>query len=186
MKNNGYISAADVTAAGLQRRELTHAAATGELEKMGRGLYCLPGTWKDECVIAQHRFARGVFSHETALYLLELSDQAPETLTMTFPRGYNTTPARKSGLITRSAPDGEFDLGLTAVNTLYGNEVIAYDAERTLCDMLRGTADPDTQLFLPAIKIYLSSASRSIPKLQSYSDRLGVSSKMRGYLEVLL
>lgn len=105
---------------------------------------------------------------------------------MTFPRGYNTTPARKSGLITRSAPDGEFNLGLTVAKTIYGNEVTAYDAERTLCDMLRGTASIDMQLFLPAMKAYLASTSRSIPKLQSFAERLGVLGKMNGYLEVLL
>lgn len=105
---------------------------------------------------------------------------------MTFPRGYNTTPARKSGLITRCAPEGKFDLGLTNAQTLYGNEVACYDAERTLCDMLRGTASPDMQTFIPAMRAYLASASRSIPKLQSFAEKLGVAKKMRSYLEVML
>lgn len=59
----------------------------GELEKLGCGLHCTPETREDEYVAAQHRFARGTFSHDTALYLLWLSDSAPEALTVSFPRG---------------------------------------------------------------------------------------------------
>lgn len=79
-ESGGLITAAMVTRLGVQRRELTRAVEKGELLRLGRGLYCTPETWRDECVIAQYRFARGIFSHDTALYLLGLSDQSPETL----------------------------------------------------------------------------------------------------------
>lgn len=85
--NKGFVTASAVEAHGVQNRELSKAVKRGDLVKIVRGLYCTPETWEDEYVAAQYRFARGVFSHDTALYLLGLSDSAPEILTMTFPRG---------------------------------------------------------------------------------------------------
>lgn len=184
--NRGFVTASEVEKRGVQNRKLAAAVSQGELVKIARGLYCTPETWEDEYVMAQHRFARGLFSHDTALYLLGLSDSAPESLTMTFPRGYNPSSAKKSGLITKSSPTGLHDLGRIETRTPYGNSINAYDAERTLCDMLRGTSSPDLQLLSPAFRSYLSSSERNLPKLQSYADALGVSAKVRRYMEVLL
>lgn len=184
--NNGFVTATEATSLGIQRRKLASAVDAGLLLRIGRGLYCTPDTWEDEYAIAQHRFARGVFSHDTALYLLSLSDQAPEKLTMSFPQGYNTSSAKRSGLITKSSPIGRHNLGTTRLTTPYGNGVCAYDAERTLCDMLRGTAAPDAQRLSPAIRSYLSSKERNVPKLLEYAEAFGVKKKVRAYLEVLL
>ena len=183
---NGYITASAAAARGIQSRQLSEAVSRGELEKLGRGLYCTPETWEDEYVTAQHRFARGVFSHDTALYLLGLSDSAPEALTMSFPRGYNPSSAKAAGLVAKSSPGGLHGLGEVRIETPYGNTVRAYCAERTLCDMLRGTASPDMQVAVPAFKTYLSSGERNLPRLQSFADELGVGRKIMKIMEVLL
>lgn len=184
--NGGYVTASEAEACGVRARELAAAVNRGELFKIERGLYCTPDTWEDEYVAAQHRFARGVFSHDTALYLLGLSDSAPEYLTLTFPRGYNLSSAKKSGIVTKSSPKDLHDLGCIEARTPYGNVVRAYDAERTLCDMLRGTSSPDLQLLSPAFRMYLSLGNRDLPKLRLYSEKLGVAPKVRKYMEVLL
>ena len=92
---NGYVSASQVTASGIPRRKLAEAVNTGELIQVGRGLYALPETWEDPYLVAQHRFSRGVFSDDTALFLHGMTDHAPFFLTMTFPRSYNATPVRE-------------------------------------------------------------------------------------------
>ena len=186
MANGGYVTASEAKARGIQNRELADAVDRGELVKTERGLYCTPETWEDEYVRAQHRFARGIFSHDTALYLLGLSDSAPESLTMAFPRGYNPSSAKKSGIITKSSPAQLHELGCIELGTPYGNIVRAYNAERTLCDMLRGTLSPDLQLLSPAFRSYLSLREKNLPKLQSYAKALGVAPKVRKYTEVLL
>lgn len=184
--HGGFVTSSEARARGLQNRELSAAVDRGVLVKVERGLYCTPETWEDDYLAAQHRFARGYFSHDTALYLLGLSDSAPESLTMSFPRGYNVSSAKKSAIITKSSPEGLHDFGSVEVRTPYGNTVRAYDAERTLCDMLRGTSSPDLQLLSPAFRFYLSSSARNLPKLQFRAETLGVASKVRRYLEVLL
>ena len=74
---NGYVSASQATAAGIPRRKLTEAVDKGELVQVGRGLYALPETWEDPYFVAQHRFSRGVFSDDTALFLHGMTDRAP-------------------------------------------------------------------------------------------------------------
>ena len=132
VENAGFVTASDVAARGIRNRELAAAVSRGELVKIDRGLYCTPETWEDEYVTAQHRFARGFFSHDTALYLLGLSDSAPESLTMSFPRGYNPSSAKKMGIITKSSPDELHGFGCLDIATPYGNVVRAYDADHML------------------------------------------------------
>ena len=184
--NGGFLTASMARENGILSRNLADAVKRNELVRVERGLYCLPDTWEDEYVMAQHRFARGVFSHDTALYLLGLCDSAPESLMMSFPRGYNPSSAKREGIVVKSSPEGLHDLGLAELITPYGNSVRVYDAERTLCDMLRGMSSPDLQLLSPAFRLYFSSGGRNLSKLQSFADKLGVVAKVKRYMEVLL
>ena len=122
---------------GIPRRKLIKAVDKGELIWFGRGLYALPETWEDSYLVAQHRFARGVFSDDTALFLHGMTDRAPFFLTMTFPRSYNATPVREAGIVCRTCADEVLELGLVELTTQHSNIVRAYDLERTLCDLVR-------------------------------------------------
>lgn len=184
--HNGYVTAAQATAAGIPRRCLAEAVERAELVQVDRGLYALPETWEDPFLVAQHRFARGVFSDETALFLHDMTDRAPFSLTMTFPRGYNTTKARAFGITCRSCADEVLELGVCRVRTSYGNDVRAYDLERTLCDLVRGQAVVDDQVVSPAMKAYVRRPDRDPVKLTDYARALGVEGKIRTYMKVLL
>lgn len=183
---NGYVTASQATAAGIPRRKLSEAVAAGTLVQVSRGLYALPEIWEDPYLIAQHRFARGTFSDDTALYLHGMTDRAPFFLTMTFPRGYNATQAREAGIICRTCADNTLELGLVELTTQYGNTVKVYDLERTLCDLVRGQGAIDTQTVTPAMQDYIKSPNRNATKLVEYACKLGVERKIRNYLEVLL
>lgn len=183
---NGYITSTQVTDAGIPRRKLAEAVRAGELVQVGRGLYALPDVWEDPLYVAQHRFSRGVFSDDTALFLHGMTDRAPFAPTMTFPRSYNATAARAAGIICRTCADNALGLGLCSIRTEYGNMVRAYDVERTLCDLIRGQGTPDAQLVAPAMRAYVRSEGCDPMKLVAYARSLGVEPKIRSYLEVLL
>ena len=183
---NGYVTASQATEVGVPRRKLTEAVRKGSLVQVARGLYALPETWEDPYLVAQHRFARGVFSDDTALFLHGMTDRAPFSLTMTFPRGYNATPAREAGIICRTCADDVLDLGIMELTTQHGNVVRVYDPERTLCDLVRGQGTVDLQVVIPAMRSYAKSPKRDVQKLVGYARSLGVERKIRNYLEVLL
>lgn len=184
-KGNGLVTASEASAAGMSAMTLSRAVKSGELVRVERGIYGLPDAWADEYLLADRRFRRGVLSHETALSLLDLSDSTPERITMTFPRGYNTSKALASGIRAKTIATDCLDLGITTVETPYGNEVRCYDAERTLCDMVRGTSSPNVQVLNPSMKAYMRAKGRNIPKLLDYAEKMGVQAKVMSYVEVL-
>lgn len=184
--NGGLVTTAQVVGTGIPRARISDMVRAGELERVQRGVYCLVDAWEDEFLAAQLRFPRGVFSDGTALFLHGYTDRTPFRLTMTFPRSYRATKARESGIEVRTCADEVLGLGLATVRTSYGNEVRAYDLERTLCDMVRGRHVVDVQVVNPAMRQYVRNSARDVQKLLGYARALGVEKKIRNYLEVLL
>ena len=184
--NGGLVTTAQVVDAGIPRARISDMVKAGELERVQRGVYCLPDVWEDEFLAAQLRFPKGTFSDGTALYLHGYTDRTPFQLTMTFPRSYRATKAREAGVEVRTCADDVLELGLATVKTSYGNDVRAYGLERTLCDIVRGQRVVDVQVVNPAMKQYVRSNDKDIQKLLGHARALGVERKIRNYLEVLL
>lgn len=185
-QNGGLVTTAQVVSEGIPRARLSDMVGSGEIERVQRGVYCLADAWEDEFMAAQLRFPKGTFSDGTALFLHDFTDRTPFRLTMTFPRSYRATKAREAGIEVRTCADDLLDLGVCTVRTPYGNDVRAYDIERTLCDLVRGRAVPDVQVVNPAMKRYARERSANVTKLLAYADQLGVLGKVRNYIEVLL
>ena len=184
--NGGLVTTSQVVGAGIPRARISDMVRAGELERVQRGVYCLADAWEDEFLATQLRFPKGIFSDGTALFLHGYTDRTPLYLTMTFPRSYRATKARESGIEVRTCADEVLGLGLATVRTSYGNEVRAYDLERTLCDVVRGRRVVDVQVVNPAMRQYVRSGARDVQKLLGYARALGVEKKIRNYLEVLL
>lgn len=64
--------------------------------------------------------------------------------------------------------------------TQRGNAVRAYDAERTLCNIVRGrkVVDP-LQVTAPAMRAHTASRDRNVSKLMGYARKLEVERKIR-------
>jgi predicted transcriptional regulator of viral defense system len=182
--NGGWITASQATAAGIPRSRLSEWVAAGQLHKSERGVYVLPEVWEDEMLSLQYRFAAGVYSHETALYLHSLTDRTPTRFTMTFPHGYNPTSAKRKGLIAKTAQEAFFSLGVIEMASPCGNPIRVYDAERTLCDILRGRGI-DPGVTAAAFKQYLAHGKVDVGKIMGYAKALRVTAKAQNYLEVL-
>ena len=185
-ENNGTVTSEMVTKAGLSRGSLKYLCDQGRLERSGRGVYILPEIWDDEMFILQTRYKRGIFSHDTALFLWGLTDRTPNRYCMTFPASYNISSARKDNIRFSQSVESLYELGVTQIQTPSQNMVRVYDRERTLCDILRKGSRTDIQLVTQAFKEYARLSDKNITLLSEYSKRLRVSDKVRSYLEVLL
>ena len=184
-KNNGIVTSAEVTDMGIPRIYLSQLVKSGELQKVDRGIYALPEAWEDEFYVLQTRYPAGIFSHESALFLLSFTDRTPSVLTMTFPYGYHAQTL-KGKIIIKKANREFYELGVEEILSPNGHTVRAYSIERTLCDILRGRNAIDIEQNLPAIKKYTNSSEKNIPMLIEYAEKLRVLNKLRKYLEVLL
>lgn len=185
-KNNGIVTTTQVTEARIPRRCLSAMVESGTIYRVERGIYALPEVWEDEMFFMQYRFSKGIFSHETALYLHGMTDRTPIRYTMTFPFGYNTGGVKKQGINAKLSIEETYELGITTVSSPSGNMVNVYDVERTLCDVVKTRHRGDIQVINEAMKIYTSSNSKDIAKLMNYAGRLRVKPKILKYMEVLL
>ena len=185
-QNNGVVTSSMVVEAGLSRGCLKYLADLGKLEKTARGIYILPDVWEDEFVSLQERFKRGVYSLETALFLWNLTDRTPGKFHMTFPGTYNLSKPKAEGILCNGAKEPYYSLGVTKTQTPGGNTVAVYDAERTLCDVLRSRNRVDVSVVTDAFKRYAAQKEKNIPRLSQYAKTLKVEEKLRSYLEVLL
>lgn len=185
MSADGTITAAQVTQAGLHRSVLQKLVESGELFRYGRGLYVKSNAWEDDFYLLQRKYGRGIYSHDTALYLHGYSDRAPAQYTMTFPQGYNTSSLKQENIIIKRIIPDNYELGVIEIKSPSGNPIRVYELERTLCDILRGSGS-DIQIVVAAMKRYAASKNRDVHKLMKYAEQLRVKPKVLRYLEVLL
>lgn len=62
---DGTITAAQVTEAGLHRSVLQEFVKSGEMYRFGRGLYVRSSAWEDDFYLLQRKYGRGIYSHDS-------------------------------------------------------------------------------------------------------------------------
>lgn len=88
-------------------------------------------------LIHQLRKDKRVYSHETALFLNDLTDRDPVAYCITVPTRYNTSKLNQDGLIVHTVKKELFNLGICTRQTTFGNDIRIYEMERTIYDILR-------------------------------------------------
>ena len=79
-----------------------------------------------------------------------------------------------------------YKLGEINLKTTFGNVVRTYNAERTICDLLRSRSRLDEETVIGAVKRYAESTDKNLNLLSEYASQLGVSKIVKRYMEVLL
>ena len=120
---DGTITAAQVTEAGLHRSVLQKFVKSGEIYRFGRGLYVWSDVWEDDFYLLQRKYGRGIYSHDTALYLRGYSDRTPAKYTMTFPKGYNASSLKRENLIVKRVVPENYELGRIEMKSPSGNPI---------------------------------------------------------------
>lgn len=153
---------------------------------MGHGIYLTPDTFEDDLYMLQARSPQLIFSHETALYLHDLTDRDPISYSVTVPTGYHNRLLMNNDLQVYTVKKEWHELGVTESSTVYGRQIRLYNAERTLCDLFRQRNKVDADLLNDSMKRYLTRKEKNIPQLLRYADLFRVSSPIRKYVEILL
>lgn len=185
-KNNGIITTKQVEEIGINNKVLTRMIEKGLIERVAKGVYIDIKEIEDTYVTSQAICRKGIFSNETALYLHGLSERTPIKYTFTIPSGYNTKLLKDKKYNFFYSKKEIHELGTCKVKTPYGNEVLVYDIERTICDVIKNKEKLDISIVSSAIKDYLKNKNRDLIKLHSYAKKLNIDKKVSEYLEVLL
>ena len=182
----GVITANLVDENNIHREYLRELIRQGKLERVSYGVYITPDVWEDKMLIHQLRKKKMIYSHETALFMNELTDREPLVYSVTVPFGYNDSRLKKEGLIVHTVKKELFELGTIVKKTAFGNDVKVYDPERSICDLIRDRNNQDQAIITDALKKYTVRQDRDLNKLITFAGKFRVEKILTSYLGVLL
>ena len=185
-KNQGYIRSSEVTKKNISRSYFLKYVNEHKLMRVADGIYMTEDTWQDDMYVTQIRYPEAIFSHETAAYLLQLTDREPFELSLTLKAGKSSTSLIKSGVTVYKIKENLFEIGLISMESPTGHKIRSYNDERTICDLIRNRSSIEIQEIQSALKTYLRKKERNIPKLMRYAKLFSVDSVISQYMEVLL
>ena len=185
-RNNGYLTTADVVAAGYSKTYLAEYIRQRNMERVAQGVYMSSDVWLDEMYIIHLRNKNAVFSHESALYMHNLIDSEPTAVMLTVPKGYNAKHLKERECRVYYVPTDIFEMGRIEKETNFGNKVYVYDMDRTICDIIRYKDKLEIQTFQTALREYMRSKDKNIHNLMKYAEKMKISDKVRVYTEVML
>lgn len=180
LKNNsGYISTSDFLKLNISKPLIKKYLDNGLIRKVAHGLYMDSNLLEDEYYIIQRKYSNVIFSHYTALYLLDFLYIEPTKIDISVERNkrvngdYNIhyTSARY------------FDVGITEVKTRYGNTVKIYNVERCICDILRKESENNIELQNRVLDNYFESEDKDIKRLLEYSKIFNIYEKVNTLVE---
>lgn len=185
-QNNNMITTSQVVALGFSRALLTKYVKEGLLERGRQGVYLLPDSVHDDMYTLMLRSEKIVFSHDTALFLNGLSERTPFEHSVTIPSNASLSQQLKEECKCYYIKPELYSLGMVWKKTTFGNEVRCYDAERTVCDLLRSRGRMDEETVISAVKNYTCYKNRDLNRLAVYAEKFKVSKVLKRYMEVLL
>jgi predicted transcriptional regulator of viral defense system len=185
-QNDGVITTAQANIIGVSNERLRLLANTGELERVSHGVYISPDEFVDKMYVAQLRRPKIIYSHETALFLHELTDRDPISYTVTVPTGYSAARLRGDGLNVFTVKRELLEMGMTQAKTMFGNTVSTYGLERTICDCIRSRNQMDITVVTDAMKRYAKRSDKNLNTLMEMAETFRVTKLLRSYMDVLL
>ncbi len=184
--HDGIVQTSQVVAEGISKPVFYNYIKAKKLEQVAHGVYASADAWTDTLYLIHLRSKQAIFSHETALFLHDLTVREPAPYSITVKTGYNPTRLKVNGVQVYTVKPEIHAIGRTTVQTPFGRWVPVYDMERTICDLIRSRNGIEIQTFQDAIKQYVQRKDKNLRTLMQYAALLRVEKILRQYLEMLL
>jgi predicted transcriptional regulator of viral defense system len=132
-QQSGYFTVDQARKQGVSRQLLNHHLRQGRFERVRRGLYRVTGFPSSQYDDIREKWMavgmdKAVLSHESALSLLELSDNIPDKVHLLVPRRHRGL-RRPPGVVIHTRPDDE------KVSTVWRDAMPVTAPARTLVDI---------------------------------------------------
>ncbi len=118
---NGILLTSDLIKFNIPRIYLSIMEKNGEIERTSRGIYKSPDSIEDDLFNFQSQYKASIYSHETALYLHDLTDRSPLFYSISVPVGYHSLSLNTSGHKIFYVNRNLFDLGVTSLRSPHGS-----------------------------------------------------------------
>lgn len=180
--NNGYITTSDFLNMNISKPLIQNYIDEGIIEKVSHGLYMDSKLFKDEYYILQKKYPSAIFSYNTALHILNLTNRAPLEIDITVPREKNV----RGNYSVHRVSENYYNIGIIETKSPYGNLVKIYNAERCICDMLRSEDEFDLELQNRILDYYFKSKEKDIDRLLEYAKIFNIYEKVNTIVEVMM
>lgn len=180
--NNGYISTADFIKLRISKSLIPNYIDSGLIRKVDYGLYIDSNLIEDEYFILQKKYPSAIFSYNTAFHILNITNRTPYEIDITIKRKQRIRGDYKVHYITENF----YDIGIIEVTSPCGNPVKVYNAERSICDMLKSEDEFDLELQNRILNYYFNSNNKDIDKLLEYAKIFNIYNKVNTIVEVMM
>jgi predicted transcriptional regulator of viral defense system len=186
LEGRGYLRTADAEHAGVSRSYLGGYVKKRGLERVAHGIYASQDTWPDGMFVIQSRYPGAIFSHESALFLLGLTDREPSRYSITLKAGTNSALLVRENIKVYKVKADLFEEGLIDATSMGGHTIRSYSPERTIVDIVRSRSGIEIQDYQTALKEYARMKGKNLPQLMRLAKAFSVEKTVRQYMEVLI
>lgn len=180
--NNGYISTADFVKIGIRKSQIPKYVQSGLVRKVYYGLYIDNNLFEDEYFIIQKKYPSAIFSYNTAFHILNLTNRTPYKVDITLKRKQRI----RGNYSVHYVSEKYYDIGIIETMSPCGNPVKVYNAERSICDMLRTEGEFDLELQNRILDYYFNSKNKDIDRLLEYAKIFNIYDKVNTIVEVMM
>ena len=186
-RQKGMLRPVDLQQVGIPRVILTRLAFSGQLEKIGRGLYRLPDALTSEyemLATVATRVPQAVFCLLSALQFHELTTQLPRQIWIAMPRGSHI-PKIDYPPVKMIQFTGEAYAEGIEIHERDQVKLRVYNVAKTIADCFKHRNKIGLDVAIEALRDARTKKKASANDLWRYAKVCRVSNVMRPYLEVI-
>ena len=180
--NHGYMTTSDFLNMGIGKSLIQKFVDKGLIERVSHGLYMDSKLFEDDYYILQKKYPLAIFSYNTALHILNLTNRTPNEIDITVPRDKKV----RGNYNVHRVSEGYYEIGIIYAISPLGNPVKVYNAERCICDMLRTEGEFDLELQNRVLNYYWNSKDKNIDLLLQYAKIFNIYDKVNTIVEVMM
>jgi len=173
--NNKKYSYTELINNGLSKYKINQMVCEESIYKLSRGIYSYENELDDTFYINQKDNKYFVYSNETAAYFHELTNRFPVVKNVTTKQGYHL---RSKDLKIFYVKEDVLDLGIEKIIDNSGNEIVVYDTERTICDLIKNENRVDEQVYIESLQNYFLKQKPNFNKIYNYAEKLNIVKKV--------
>lgn len=183
-KSGGIITSAYCRENNIPTVYLSRLAKEGKLFRVQKGMYITKDGDYDEYYFFQYQYRKAIFSYETALFLLGVTDKIPWRIDVTVYNGYKFNE-KQDTLNINYVKKSIYNLGIIQKKTMFGNIVNVYSYERILCDFISNKEKMDVEVYVKLIRSYSKYKDKDIHSLYEIARKMGIEDKVKEVMEVV-
>lgn len=186
IREKGFVTASWCREKHIPTVYLSRLMKQNFLKKSGNGLYtAATERIEDPFYFFQYRYKKSVFSYESSLYLLGLTDKIVSAFDITVENHYKFNSPPIDATIHYVSKD-ILNLGAIEVQTAFGNIVRTYSPERSVCDFIKSKEKADPEVYVKFLQSYAAMKNKDINFLWQIASAMKIADKVRNVMEILI